>query len=170
MSAIHQMSSKTSIYEGKFMSVDQQATQSSQLRGVGKSLQRLFMRGHVSLYRRTGGKIGGGKSFLILTTTGRKSGVERDTPLFFFKDAAHFVIIASNGGAPKHPTWWLNLQSNPRAKVQIGSRVIAVTATQADVEESKHLWSIIADKYKNFVEYQKRTPREIPIVILTPEA
>ncbi len=152
------------------MSADHQVVRSGQAAGVGKNLQRLFMRGHVSLYRLTDGKIGGGKSFLILTTTGRKSGIERDTPLFFFTDADHFIIIASNGGAPRHPTWWLNLQSNSQAKVQIGSRVIPVTARQADAEESKHLWSIIADKYKNFVEYQKRTPREIPIVILTPEA
>jgi deazaflavin-dependent oxidoreductase (nitroreductase family) len=151
------------------MSVDSQATKPRQTGGVGQTLQRLFMKGHVSFYRLTGGKVGGGKSFLILTTIGRKSGVERNTPLFFFTDADHFIIIASNGGAPKHPTWWLNLQSNPQAKVQIGPRVIPVTARQADAEESKHLWSIIAEKYKNFVGYQKRTSREIPIVILTPE-
>lgn len=151
------------------MSADRQAAMPRQTGGVGQTIQRLFMRGHVSLYRLTGGKVGGGKSFLILTTTGRKSGVERNTPLFFFTDADHFIIIASNGGAPKHPTWWLNLQSNPQAKVQIGPRVIPITARQADAEESKHLWSIIAEKYKNFVGYQKRTSREIPIVILAPE-
>jgi deazaflavin-dependent oxidoreductase (nitroreductase family) len=152
------------------MSIKPEAKQSSQTGGVGKSLQRLFMKGHVSLYRLTGGKVGAGKSFLILTTTGRKSGIERDTPLFFFPDEGHFVIIASNGGAPKHPTWWLNLQSNPHAKVQVRSRVIPVTARQADAEESKRLWAIIAEKYKNFVGYQQRTTREIPIVILAPEA
>jgi deazaflavin-dependent oxidoreductase (nitroreductase family) len=153
-----------------FMTTETQTKQSTQVGAIGKTLQRLFMKGHVSLYRSTGGKLGGGKSLLILTTTGRKSGVERDTPLFFFPDEGHFVIIASNGGAPKHPTWWLNLQSNPHAKIQIRSRVIPVTARQADTEESQRLWAIISENYKNFVEYQKRTTRAIPIVILTPDA
>lgn len=152
------------------MTTETQSKQSTQAGGIGKALQRLFMKGHVSLYRSTGGKLGGGKSMLILTTTGRKSGVERDTPLFFFPDGEHFIIIASAGGAPKHPTWWLNLKSNPQAKIQIGPRVIPVTAKQADAEESKRLWAIIAENYKNFVAYQKRTTREIPIVILIPEA
>jgi deazaflavin-dependent oxidoreductase (nitroreductase family) len=152
------------------MSIEPQTKQSKPVGEVGRRLQRLFMKGHVSLYRLTGGKVGAGKSLLILTTTGRKSGVERDTPLFFFTDEGHFIIIASNGGAPKHPTWWLNLQSNPHAKIQVRSRVIPVTARQADVEESKRLWAIIGEKYKNFVGYQQRTEREIPIVILVPEA
>jgi len=117
----------------------------------------------------TGGAIGG-KSFLILTTIGRKTGKERDTPLFYFCDGDCFIIIGSNGGAPKHPIWWLNLQTNPRARVQVNKRIISVTAKQADPEESKRLWSIIASKYQNFVEYQKRTTREIPIIILTPDA
>ncbi len=150
------------------MSVDTKSTRSSQQGGVVRSLQRLFMKGHVSLYRLTGGKVGGGEHQLILTTTGRKSGVERDTPLFFFTDADRYIIIASNGGAAKHPVWSLNLQSNPQAKIQINSRVIPVTAQQADAEERKRLWAIISEKYKNFVQYQKRATREIPVVILTP--
>ena len=150
------------------MSVDTKASRSIQQNSVVRSLQRLFMKGHVSLYRRTGGKVGGSEHLLILTTTGRKSGVERDTPLFFFSDSDHYIIIASNGGAPKHPVWWLNLQSNPQAKIQINSRVIPVTAQQADPEERKRLWAIISEKYKNFVEYQKRATREIPIVVLMP--
>ncbi len=150
------------------MSVNTKSPRSIQQSSVVRSLQRLFMKGHVSLYRLTGGKVGGGEHLLILTTTGRKSGVERDTPLFFFTDEDRYIIIASNGGAPKHPVWWLNLQSNPQAKIQVDSRVISVTAQQADAEERKRLWAIIAEKYKNFVEYQKRADREIPIVVLTP--
>jgi F420H(2)-dependent quinone reductase len=152
------------------MAIDNQTKQSKPAGKVAQRLQRLFTQGHVSLYRLTNGKVGGGKSLLVLTTTGRKSGIERDTPLFFFPDGDHFIIIGSNGGAPKHPTWWLNLQSNPKAKIQIRSRVLSVTARQADAEESKRLWEIISENYKNFVGYQKRTTREIPIVILTPEA
>ena len=150
------------------MSVDTKAQHSSQPGGVARSLLRLFMKGHVSLYRLTNGKVGGGEHHLILTTTGRKSGVERDTPLFFFTDVDRYIIIASNGGAPKHPVWWLNLQSNPQARIQVNSRVIPVTAQQADMEERKRLWAIISEKYKNFVGYQKRAEREIPIVVLTP--
>ena len=122
---------------------------------------------HVSLYRWTGGKVGGADHLLILTTTGRKSGVERDTTLFFFRDAEQFILIASAGGAAKHPTWWLNLQSNPQAKIQVGAHTIPVIAKQAEGEERQRLWSIIAENYKNFVGYQKRTTREIPVIILT---
>ncbi len=154
------------------MSVDSQATKpnTNKSNSIGQRLQRLFTQAHVSVYRSTGGKIGGGEHLLILTTTGRKSGVARSTPLFFFRDADRYIIIASNGGAPKHPTWWGNLQSNSQAKIQVGSQVISVTAQQADPEERKRLWAIIAENYKNFVDYQKRAPREIPVVILTPNA
>ena len=151
------------------MSAQSQTTPKQQAGSIGKRLQRLFMKGHVSLYRWTGGKIGGGEHQLILTTTGRKSGVERDTPLFFFRDGEHVIIIASAGGAAKHPTWWLNLQSNPLARIQVGARIIPVVAQQAEAEERQRLWSIIAENYKNFISYQKRTTREIPVIILTPE-
>lgn len=151
------------------MSTDHHTVHPRQVGGIGRALQRLFMKGHISLYRLTDGAIGG-KSFLILTTVGRKSGKERDTPLFYFTDGDRFIIIGSNGGAPKHPIWWLNLQANPRAKVQVKKRIIPVTAKRADPKESERFWSIIASKYQNFVEYQKRTTREIPIIILTPDA
>jgi F420H(2)-dependent quinone reductase len=151
------------------MPVESQATPKNQAGGVGKSLQRLFMKGQVSLYRLTSGKVGGGEHLLILTTTGRKSGVERDTPLFFFRDGDHYIIMASAGGAAKHPTWWLNLQSHPQAKIQVGAQVIPVVANVSEGEERKRLWSIIAENYKNFVEYQKHTTREIPVIILTPQ-
>ncbi len=154
------------------MSVDSQATKPNthKSNSIGQRLQRLFTQAHVSVYRSTGGKVGGGEHLLILTTTGRKSGVARSTPLFFFRDGDHYIIIASNGGAPKHPTWWLNLQGNPQAKIQVGPQVIPVTSQQADPEERKRLWAIIAENYKNFVGYQKRAPREIPVIILTPNA
>jgi deazaflavin-dependent oxidoreductase (nitroreductase family) len=151
------------------MSANPQITDSKPWGGATKSLARVIMKSHVSLYRLTGGKVGGGQSHLILTTTGRKSGVERDTPLFFFADGDHYIIIGSMGGAPKHPTWWLNLKSNPQAKIQIGPKVIPVTAREAEGEERKRLWGIIAENYKNFVGYQQRTVREIPVIILEPQ-
>ncbi len=151
------------------MSANQPTTTQSRASKVGRTLQHIFTQGHVSLYRLTDGSLGG-KTTTILTTVGRKSGQERDTPLFHFRDGDHYIVIASNGGAVKHPTWWLNLQANPQAKIQIGKQIIAVTAQQATGDERKRLWSIIEEKYKNFVEYQKRTEREIPIMILTPNA
>jgi F420H(2)-dependent quinone reductase len=150
------------------MLANQQATKQCQTSSIGKALQRLYMKGHVSLYRLTSGSLGS-KSFLILTTIGRKSGQERDTPLFHFRDGDHYIVIASNAGAVKHPIWWLNLQANPRAKIQLGKQIIPVTAQQAVGDERKRLWSIIEEKYKNFVEFQKRTEREIPVIILTPD-
>lgn len=150
------------------MSTTSQTTPKYQSPGIGKSLLRLLMQSQVSLYRLTGGKMGGGEHMLILTNTGRKSGIQRDTPLFYFRDGDRFIIIASAGGAAKHPVWWLNLQGNPQAKVQVGPRIIPVTAKQAEGEERARLWSIIAENYKNFVSYQKRTTRELPVIILTP--
>ncbi len=150
------------------MSTTSQAARKNQAAGIVRSLVRLFMKAHVSLFRLTGGKVGGGEHMLILSTTGRKSGVERDTPLFFFRDGDQFVIIASAGGSPKHPTWYLNLKSNPRAKVQIGAQVIPVTAKEAEGEERVRLWAIIGENYQHFVRYQERANREIPVMVLTP--
>lgn len=143
---------------------------SQQRRRVAKRIQRFFTQAHVLLYRLTGGKLGGGKYVLILTTVGRKSGRECSTPLFNFRDGNNFIVIASDGGAPMHPIWWLNLVAHPHAKIQVGSHVIPVTAKTADPEERKRLWSIVEEKYKNFVRTQKNTSREIPVVILSPNA
>jgi F420H(2)-dependent quinone reductase len=151
------------------MSTNQHVMKQFQRSSLGKALQRLYMSGHVSLYRLTSGLLGG-KSKLILTAIGRKSGQQRDTPLFYFRDGNHYIVIASNAGAVKHPTWWWNLQANSRAKIQVGKQIIPVTAKLSVGDERKRLWSIIEEKYKNFVEYQKRTEREIPVIILTPNA
>jgi len=125
----------------------------------------------MSLYRLTGGTVGGkmgGRPILLLTTIGRKSGKERVTPLLYLPEGDHFIVIASNWGEANHPIWWLNLQANPRAKIQIGRKTIPVTARQAGPEERQRLWPVITSQYSNFADYQKRTTREIPVVILTP--
>lgn len=148
------------------MSVQSQPASTRSSGGFGRGAVRLFMKLHVALYRSTNGKLGGGKFQLILTTTGRKSGIKRDTPLFYFRDGEHFIIIASAGGAAKHPTWWLNLKSNPQASIQVGAQVVSVTAAEAEGEERQRLWKIISEEYKQFVRYQSRTTREIPVIIL----
>jgi len=151
------------------LSVDQQATRSRHSSEWEKALQRIFMRVHSGIYRLTGGVVGGrggSRSFLLLTTIGRKSGRERVTPIFYLPDGENFVLIASNWGAPTHPIWWLNLLAHPQAWVQVGRRRIAVQARLADPAERAQLWARVTAKYSNFAAYQQRTAREIPVVIL----
>ncbi len=137
---------------------------------IGTKLQRFLMDVHIFLYQRTGGKLGGklaGRSMLLLTTIGRKSGQERITPIFYLPDGNRFLLIASNGGALRHPQWWRNLQAHPQARVQIGRDTLSVMAWQADAQERPALWARITAQYPNFAAYQKRTTREIPVVLLT---
>ena len=116
-----------------------------------------------------GGRLG--KSpVLLLITTGRKTGKPRATPLFYLKDGDNIILVASNGGSTTHPTWWLNLQANPQAKVELGRKKLPVTARQADAEERKRLWPLLVAMYAGYAEYQKKTTREIPLVILSPTA
>jgi deazaflavin-dependent oxidoreductase (nitroreductase family) len=149
------------------MSDQNQNTARPKSRGVSNRLMHLFTRGHVEMYRRTSGKLGGGEHLLILTTNGRKTGKKRSTPVFYFRDGENYIIIASAGGAKNDPLWWLNLQNTPQANIQIGDKFLLVTARQAEGEERQRLWSIIAADYKNFVSYQKRTSRVLPVIILT---
>ena len=124
---------------------------------------------HTSLYLWTGGAIGGrmGTSpILLLTTVGRKSGVLRTTPLIYLADGARFALVASNGGAEQHPLWWRNLLADPRAGVQVGRQNINMMARQATPEERAQLWPRLVAVYAPYADYQKRTTREIPVVIL----
>ena len=128
---------------------------------------------HGFLYRTTNGRIGGRLGrvpTLLLTTTGRKSGRERTTPLLYIKDDASYVVVGSNGGDARHPAWWLNLRENPQARVQVRKRKLSVEARKADAEEKARLWPQLTKVYPGYDEYQTRTTREIPVVILTPEA
>jgi deazaflavin-dependent oxidoreductase (nitroreductase family) len=107
---------------------------------------------------------------LLLTTTGRRSGNRRTTPLTFFREGDDLVVIASNGGADRPPGWSLNLQRNPRALVEIGSTRLTVTARAATAEEHHRLWARITATYSGYAEYQQRTTRPIPVIVLTPVA
>jgi deazaflavin-dependent oxidoreductase (nitroreductase family) len=106
---------------------------------------------------------------LLLTTTGRRSGKTRTTPLTFFRDGANLVVIASNGGADRPPDWSLNLQQNPRAVVKIGTDELTVQARTALPEERERLWVGITATYSGYARYQKKTTRQIPVLILTPK-
>ncbi len=106
---------------------------------------------------------------LLLTTTGRRSGKARTTPLTFFRDGADLVVIASNGGADRPPDWSLNLRQNPRAVVKIGTDELTVQARTASTEERERLWVGITATYSGYARYQKKTARQIPVLILTPD-
>ena len=138
-----------------------------------QSLRRWFTNTHIFLYRTTGGIIGGrapGYPFLLLMTKGRLSGKERTTPLFYFTDTGRFIIIASNWGGSNDPLWWRNLQADPHCLIQVGRKVIAITATEAEGEERERLWDIVTKAQQRFIDYQKGTTRRIPVIILTPDA
>lgn len=127
---------------------------------------------HVALFRASGGRVGGRlrKSLpvLLLTTTGRKSGKPRTTPLLYVEDDGTYVIVASVGGAPNDPAWYLNLGADPHATIQIGPQTIAVSARTATPEERTRLWALATGMYPGYDDYQARTSREIPLVVLTP--
>lgn len=126
---------------------------------------------HLFWYRMTGGLIGShfrGMSFLLLTTTGRKSGRPRTAPLLYMEDDGTYVTVGSNGGNPNHPAWVHNLRAKPDADVQVGSRHLRVTAHEANDEERARLWPKLVGMYKDYESYQQGTEREIPLVILRP--
>ena len=125
----------------------------------------------VFLYNVSGGRIGGkmGKvPVLLLTTTGRKTGKKRTLPLIYIMDGSAYVITASAGGADKNPGWFFNIRSNPQATIQVKDKHIKVTAEIAGQEKKSELWARLVEVAPNFAGYQKRTSREIPMVILHP--
>ncbi len=107
---------------------------------------------------------------LLLTTTGRKTGRRRTTPLLYVEEGDRYVVVASAGGAPSHPAWYLNLRSNPAATIQVGGRQLAVRAETAGLEERARLWPRLMQMWPKYDGYQAKTRREIPIVILAPSA
>ncbi len=136
-----------------------------------RAMIQTVSRVHEFWYRVTDGMIGSswmGRRMLLLTTKGRKSGRERTTPLLCIEDGDNLVVIASYGGSDRDPDWWLNLKSNPEAQVQMGSRKMTVRAEKASAEEKRRLWPVIVETYAAYDDYQRRTRRDIPVVVLRP--
>ena len=133
-------------------------------------MQKLFASFHTFLYRilrgRGVGKMGAAP-ILLLTTTGRKTGKERETPLMYFNDGDDLFLIASNGGRDAHPLWYLNLRDNPNVKVRIGTDERSLVARTATVAEHDRLWPKAAAAYKGYDKYVKKTERHIPMVVLS---
>lgn len=120
-------------------------------------------------FRANGGETFGvfkGRPLLLLTTTGAKSGESRTTPLVYSKDGDRVVIIASMGGAPKHPAWYLNLAANPGVTVELGTEKFAATASSAEGTERDRLYAQQAEMMPAFNQYEQKTTRRIPVVLL----
>jgi deazaflavin-dependent oxidoreductase (nitroreductase family) len=128
---------------------------------------------HIEAYRATDGEVGylwNGVPSLLLTTTGRRTGERRTSALIFGDDGDDRLVIASMGGCPTHPQWYLNLQADPEAEIQIKGDRIPIIARTATPEEKPRRWRLMADIWPNYDVYQGRTERDIPVVMLTPRA
>ncbi len=131
-----------------------------------------FWKVHPKLYRWSGGRIGGklvNMPVLLLTTRGRRTGNSRTRALTYLPDGTRFVVIASFLGEPRHPDWWLNLRAHPQATVEVGSKRVAVVAREAEGEERARLWRAVVAAQNDYEEYQQRTTRHIPVVVLEPQ-
>lgn len=130
------------------------------------------MHGHTLVYRATHGLVGhrflGAPPTLLLEHVGAKSGKSRTSPLTYLRDGEDFVLVASKGGYPRNPSWYHNLRANPDTTVQVGSQQIAVHARVATQAERTRLWPRVVELYGGYEDYQERTEREIPLVILEP--
>ncbi len=126
---------------------------------------------HRTLYRASDGKLGKtffGSTVLLLTTTGRKTRRPRTWPISYLQEGDRFIILAANGGQPRHPSWYLNLQANPRVSVQIGDVTRLMIARTAEGDERTRLWSRAVKEYPAYGQYQQKTDREIPVLVLHP--
>jgi deazaflavin-dependent oxidoreductase (nitroreductase family) len=130
---------------------------------------RLFSTAHRFVYRLSAGRIANrvaGLPVLLLTTTGRTTGERRTVPLSFFADGDDYVIIGSKGGSPRHPAWYLNLESDPDVEVQLGADRSPMRARRAGADEAARLWPLILERAPGYGKYRARTSREIPLVFL----
>ena len=127
---------------------------------------------HHSIFKLTGGRIGSsivGMPVVVLTTTGRKSGQPRTTMLTApVEEDDKLVLVASKGGDDRHPLWYLNLKANPEVEVVVHRRKKRMLARVATAEEKSELWPRVTRKYRGYAGYQRKTSRDIPVVILEP--
>ena len=122
-------------------------------------------------FRANGGKVGGqfqGAPLLLLHSTGAKSGKERVNPMMYLPDGDNLVVFASKAGAPTNPDWYHNLVAHPQASVEVGDRTLNVVAHVAEAETRHRLWSRQKELYSGFADYEAKTSRQIPVVVLEP--
>ncbi|MDV6270009.1 nitroreductase family deazaflavin-dependent oxidoreductase [Rhodococcus globerulus] len=145
---------------------------------VTVTIIKWMSKANVAMYRATDGMLGSkwrvgsafprGLPICLLTTTGRKSGEERISPLLFLEDDDNVILVASQGGLPKNPMWYLNVKADPVVTVQIKSRVQSMKARVATDEERARLWPKLVAMYADFDNYQAWTDRVIPVVVCEP--
>lgn len=131
--------------------------------------EMLFGQEHVKRYRATNGAEGHdwrGTTVLLLSTTGRRTGVQRTTPLIYGPHGDHYVVVASKGGAPEDPSWFLNLSADPEVEVQVQGDRFTAHARAAGGEEREELWKMMAGRWPAYEDYQHKTDRQIPVVVL----
>jgi len=129
-------------------------------------------RGVIDEFRANDGVVGGmfeGMNLLLLHHTGAKSGTERVNPLVYLRDGDNYVIFASKAGAPTSPDWYHNVRANPNATIEVGIQSIPVTARIAEGDERERLWSAQKEVAPQFAEYESKTDRVIPVVVLEPD-
>ncbi len=130
---------------------------------------QLFGQEHVRSYRDTDGELGHdwrGASTLLLTTTGRRSGASRTTPLIYGRHGDAYVVVASKGGADEPPGWYANLLEHPEVEVQVLTDRFRARARTASAEEKPELWRQMVGHWPHYEDYQRHTSREIPVVVL----
>jgi deazaflavin-dependent oxidoreductase (nitroreductase family) len=120
---------------------------------------------------RAGGEVEGmhRDRLLLLTTTGRRSGAERTSPMMFERDGDRLLVIASNMGAPAHPDWYLNIEADPHVTVEVGDERYAALATPTTGADRERVWAGLKQRYPFFADHEQKTDREIPVVALTRE-
>jgi deazaflavin-dependent oxidoreductase (nitroreductase family) len=122
-------------------------------------------------FRANDGRVGGpfeGASIVLLHHTGAKSGTDRVSPLVYLPDGDRYVIFASKNGAPENPGWYHNLKANPATQIEVGTDVLDVVASEASGDERERLFEAQVKAMPQFRDYQQKTTRQIPVVVLTP--
>ncbi len=122
-------------------------------------------------FRANGGRVGGqfeGAPLLLLHTVGARSGQERVNPMMYRAVGGGYAVFASKAGAPTNPDWYHNLRANPRVRAEIGTGTVELAARVAEGEERERIWSAQKQEYPGFADYERKTDRQIPVVILEP--
>ena len=141
---------------------------------VGNAVVKIMSRLNTWVYRLSGGRIGGrfpgGAPVLLLTTIGRKSGRPQTAPLLYLQEGEAYVVVGSKGGMPHHPLWVKNLEANPQVEIEVGAQRMTMRARRATDAEKAVLWPRLVAMYPSYADYQARTTRQIPVIILTPRS
>jgi F420H(2)-dependent quinone reductase len=157
---------------------EQTAAKPRPIRGVEKQVAEVAIwvmsRLNTWIFRVSGGRLGNkflrGAPVCLVTMRGRKTQQLRTVPLIYLQDGRDLVIVASKGGMDEHPLWYLNLKANPDAEVEIGTDRRRVRARTASAAEKARLWPRLVEIYPDYADYQARTTRDIPVIVLEPAA